>query len=1036
MSEEVKAALRRSRESIDTLLHCELGVRVHCSKINSMLHCFTQLQPLIQAFSPHGKKPSVRKLKTGLRSLNSAISDFDSLCRQCSDATAAFQDFIVNTPIKDIFDRFFVIRQNVIGALNLIGLSEGAVLFEASPVELCSQNHVDLKRLFDLLVRLNSGRRSESQEKFYENLAKRLESMAAHGFCNGSDSSDYVTIPTAEGLVLQHEQLEFGALLGNGRSARVVTGTVKGSDEVVAIKVLRHRALSGVELDYFRREIEILCSLTHPSLLRLRGYTAGAPFCLVTDYCAMGSLFDFLRKRPHELSATERTIIALDIAAGMAYMHEQQVLHRDLKSLNILLDEEKRAKICDFGLARVVSLEPMSGLVGTAQWMAPEIFLSQPRYGGPVDVYSFGIMLWELLTSGLPFDGVEVAQLPKRVVGGLRPEIPRDTPPELAALIASCWHEDPQKRPTFQQISQLLATRRYAFPGTDLSVLPRVNVRHTASTMDPLRLAISDDHSAQPKTLKRPRGTNGELVPRLCEALNGDSDAAFAEALASIRSSRSEESVRSVPVLLALIDDYRGSRSPELITLLSEVIARPGCFRAFLEASGVDFLCQWLEMKKGEIALAAFALLENHPDVELGTVSIIRSVLSFYDVSDEKVRAKAVSILLGFAARQRHFLCSLPTFAGHLLDFATHFLPDNLWTLLLETVQDLLSGMDTLPSIVIKKLARLPRQVPPSLIHKVFNCIEAALGFPAFRDNFPDALWEPCVSHFDLARNIFDVLVAKPPEDPTVMIQTLLLAARVDGNALLLLIRFASFPICSRMIATKLPFDIHRPDDLIFRLYVAMLAHPAIRQRIYDQPEFYQVCIKRNDGRIDSRLCHLLKADEVRPDLAKAVGFVGLICDSVARVTDPIALWEILGIVYKWTAIMPVPEFVVLVPRLAELLVSSAPSASLGAFLCLLNLSCQSPDNIDIPRLQSYAVWYLFQADNPTAQRLSLRFLETTRSVAAANIRRLADLFLKRCGVVRPSKFLKKAASLLCELAAGRSIAPAVIEGLTRIAES
>jgi serine/threonine protein kinase len=139
----------------------------------------------------------------------------------------------------------------------------------------------------------------------------------------------------------------------------------------------------------------------------------------------------------------------------MTYLHSGKppVLHRDLKSANILLDESYTAKVCDFGLSRIKAQErSMTGNCGTVQWMAPEVLANQP-YAEPADVFSFGIIMWETLTGECPYDGMSAIQCALAVLNrDLRPPIPEWCPPSLSALIRSCLDKDPSKRPTFAQI--------------------------------------------------------------------------------------------------------------------------------------------------------------------------------------------------------------------------------------------------------------------------------------------------------------------------------------------------------------------------------------------------------------------------------------------------------------------------------------------------------------------------------------------------------------------------------------------------------
>ncbi len=147
--------------------------------------------------------------------------------------------------------------------------------------------------------------------------------------------------------------------------------------------------------------------------------------------------------------------VACGAARGMTYLHSgtPPVLHRDLKSANLLLDDSYTCKVCDFGLSRLKAQErSMTGNCGTVQWMAPEI-LSNQHYAEPADVYSFGIILWELLVAECPFEGMSAIQCALAVLNrDARPEIPPWCPPSFAALIRACWDKDPTKRPTFPQI--------------------------------------------------------------------------------------------------------------------------------------------------------------------------------------------------------------------------------------------------------------------------------------------------------------------------------------------------------------------------------------------------------------------------------------------------------------------------------------------------------------------------------------------------------------------------------------------------------
>lgn len=145
------------------------------------------------------------------------------------------------------------------------------------------------------------------------------------------------------------------------------------------------------------------------------------------------------------------------MARGMEYLQSLGFIHRDLKSDNLLIATDKSIKIADFGVARIeVQTEGMTPETGTYRWMAPEMIQHRP-YNFKVDVYSFGIVLWELITGMLPFQNMTAVQAAFAVVNkGVRPIIPQDCPPALAEIMSRCWDANPDVRPSFSEVVRML----------------------------------------------------------------------------------------------------------------------------------------------------------------------------------------------------------------------------------------------------------------------------------------------------------------------------------------------------------------------------------------------------------------------------------------------------------------------------------------------------------------------------------------------------------------------------------------------------
>jgi serine/threonine protein kinase len=285
---------------------------------------------------------------------------------------------------------------------------------------------------------------------------------------------------------LGHSDIDCQAEVGSGVSAVVYRGVDKRTRGQVAVKELRYKKLRGNKLRAFQREVTVLATAVHPTLLRFVGATDCAPFWVVTEWMGGGSLYHELKKR-RRLNATQLTICAIDIARGMRFLHAHQIIHRDLKSLNVLLDDFGFARICDFGFSRKAAKNDIMTLnIGTPHWMAPELLAGQSNYTEKVDVYSYAIVLWEMLVKHSPYVGLDAGQVAVQVLQeNLRPVFPAGISDAVTGLIDACWSRDPTKRPSFASILKFLRTGNFLFPGADLDLV----LQHIKDTVD-------DDESA------------------------------------------------------------------------------------------------------------------------------------------------------------------------------------------------------------------------------------------------------------------------------------------------------------------------------------------------------------------------------------------------------------------------------------------------------------------------------------------------------------------------------------------------------------
>jgi serine/threonine protein kinase len=268
--------------------------------------------------------------------------------------------------------------------------------------------------------------------------------------------------------LVRFEEFQIEGELGSGGFGDVHSAIHVKSGTPCAIKTFRKEELEGRDLTMFLRELEGLLQCRSPFLVSCIGYCDSAPFAIVTEVMPGGNLTHAIRSGIDGtfLTPTQLSLIALGAADGMATLHAAGLIHRDLKSGNILLDNRLFPKICDFGISR-----QQGGLqtqrIGTIAWMAPEAMLSKD-YDQKVDVYSFGIVLWELVSKGVPWKGMTHAEIIRAVaIEHKRPVIPKWAPPELADLINRCWAQDPEERPTFDYIYHAFRSCAVLFAGTD-----------------------------------------------------------------------------------------------------------------------------------------------------------------------------------------------------------------------------------------------------------------------------------------------------------------------------------------------------------------------------------------------------------------------------------------------------------------------------------------------------------------------------------------------------------------------------------------
>ncbi|KAK4373196.1 hypothetical protein RND71_008580 [Anisodus tanguticus] len=301
------------------------------------------------------------------------------------------------------------------------------------------------------------------------------------------------------------KKLKVNNLIGQGAYGSVYKGFYDGKEVAVKILDMSNEKRRAVVTKAFTQEVSIWYKLDHPNIAKIIGaskrlpevkpkYTSGKSwmekwieltnrlmtpwnfiarnhswgkqsfgyaegYCIVVEYVSGGTLRSHLLKNSIQKLPLNSVIqLALDVARGLSYLHSKKIVHRDVKSGNLLVDKEGRVKIIDFGVSRVEASCPidMTAQTGTVGYMAPEVLAGLP-YDHKCDVYSFGICLWEMYCCSNPYpDRISLSHTSPTIYKSRRPEIPKSCPSALTNIMMQCWDANPEKRPEMQEVVLML----------------------------------------------------------------------------------------------------------------------------------------------------------------------------------------------------------------------------------------------------------------------------------------------------------------------------------------------------------------------------------------------------------------------------------------------------------------------------------------------------------------------------------------------------------------------------------------------------
>ncbi|GMH41608.1 hypothetical protein BSKO_09518 [Bryopsis sp. KO-2023] len=255
-------------------------------------------------------------------------------------------------------------------------------------------------------------------------------------------------------------------LIGEGSFGKVYKARRRFTGQTVAMKFIAKNGKSEKDLDSLRQEIEILKDLKHDNIIQmLDSFETKSDFCVVTEF-ANGELFEVLEDDQH-LPESVCQMIAKQLVAALEYLHRNRIIHRDMKPQNILLGTNGRVKLCDFGFARAMSRETqmLTSIKGTPLYMAPELVKEQP-YDHTVDLWSLGVILYELFTGQPPFYTNSIYSLIKIIVHN-RVKYPEHMSQNFRGFLEGLLQKQPNNRMGWPHVKNhpfISENSNFAFP--------------------------------------------------------------------------------------------------------------------------------------------------------------------------------------------------------------------------------------------------------------------------------------------------------------------------------------------------------------------------------------------------------------------------------------------------------------------------------------------------------------------------------------------------------------------------------------------
>ncbi len=408
------------------------------------------------------KAADVEQYRKGLESLFACLKECAEFVEKHTNTKSWFKQVIKAGTASDKFKELNEELQKSVNLLNL-GLTAQQITDHKKDKKDQADDFRHINQKQDEIIALNLEaikalqNLQMHQDDQHAILANQLKSLQAQLTAVLDEKREKSKPRLSPKLVAPYYEIEFKSKIGEGTFGKVFSGKWHGTE--VAIKEIEFEAGEEKATDMLVREAEILSDLHHPNVVQLLAVCLEpARYCLVMALMKNGSLESYLEKNTLSLHMKQQLI--LDIATALNYLHSRNTLHRDLKSANILVNESGRAMISDFGLSKAENVKSIQKHSEGVAWQAPECFQHPFTYTAKADVYSFGMLMWEIMTGKKPYQQYKGFRRDIDIIAhvkkGSAEDIGNEIPECYADIIRACWNSNPTKRPEMSVVIEKL----------------------------------------------------------------------------------------------------------------------------------------------------------------------------------------------------------------------------------------------------------------------------------------------------------------------------------------------------------------------------------------------------------------------------------------------------------------------------------------------------------------------------------------------------------------------------------------------------